>query len=142
MFLGAFPVENTVGVVLESEFLIRNNWLLSSNPKLPRVVQLAMRYPKVAVQFPNPVRFSTGADSQLKNASVLPSWMSNPGSSACPSPSRSLMNELSMLKSSFIMSSAKMSKFKDKERGTRDGIRTDFFFSPDSCSTSALFSGD
>jgi hypothetical protein len=48
MFLGAFPVENTVGEVLESEFLIRDNWLLSSNPKLPRVVQLAIRYPKAA----------------------------------------------------------------------------------------------
>jgi len=49
MFLGAFPVENTVGVVLESEFFIQDNWLLSSNPKLPRVVQLAMQYPKAAV---------------------------------------------------------------------------------------------
>ena len=55
MFLGAFPVENTVDVVLESEFLIRGNWLQSSNPKLPRVVQRAIRYPKVAVRFPNPV---------------------------------------------------------------------------------------
>ena len=43
MFLGAFPVENTVDVVLESEFFIRDNWLLLSNPKLPRVVQLAIR---------------------------------------------------------------------------------------------------
>ena len=56
-----------MGVVLESEFLIPDNWLQSSNPKLPRVVQRAIRYPKVAVRFPNPVRFSTGADRQLKN---------------------------------------------------------------------------
>ena len=83
---GCIPSENTVSVVLESEFLIRDNWLLSSNPKLPRVVQRAIRYPKVAVRFPNPVQFFTGMDRQLKNASVLPSWMSNPGSSACPLP--------------------------------------------------------
>ncbi len=44
MFLGAFPVEDTVGVVLESEYLIRDNWLLFSNPKLPtKVVQFAVR---------------------------------------------------------------------------------------------------
>ena len=52
MFLGAFPVENTVGVVLESEYLIRDNWLLLSNPKLPKAVQFAVPYPKAAVQYP------------------------------------------------------------------------------------------
>ena len=114
MFLGAFPVENTVGVVLKSGFLIRDNLLLFSNPKLLKVVQLAVLYPKAAVRFPNPVRFSTGADRQLKNASVLPSWMSNLGFLACSSPSRSLMNKSSMTSSS-MTSSAKMSKFKDKE---------------------------
>jgi hypothetical protein len=73
IFLGAFPVEDTVGVVLESEYLIRDNWLLFSNPKLPKVVQFALQYPKAAVRYPKSVRISTGVDHQLKNASVWPS---------------------------------------------------------------------
>jgi hypothetical protein len=38
MFLGAFPVEDTVGLALESEYLIQDNWLPFSNPKLPKAV--------------------------------------------------------------------------------------------------------
>jgi hypothetical protein len=73
MFLGAFPVENTVDVVLESEYLIRDNWLLFSNPKLPKAVQFEVQHPKAAVLYPKSELVSTGADCQLKNASVWPS---------------------------------------------------------------------
>jgi hypothetical protein len=76
MFLGAFPVEDTVGVVLESEYLIRDNWLLFSNPKLPKAVQFAVQYPKAAVRYPKSVLVSTDADRQLKNVSVWPSCWS------------------------------------------------------------------
>ena len=81
MFLGAFPVENTVDVVLVPEYLIRDNRLLFSNPKLPKAVQFALQYPKAAVRYPKSVLVFTGADRQLKNASVWPLWAFNPGSS-------------------------------------------------------------
>ncbi len=55
MFSGAFPVENTVDVVLESEYLIRDHWLLFSIPKLPKAVQFAVQYPKTAVRYPKSV---------------------------------------------------------------------------------------
>ncbi len=58
MFLGAFPVENTVDGVLESEYLIRDNWLLLGNPKLPKAMQFAVQYPKAAVRYPKSVRVS------------------------------------------------------------------------------------
>ena len=81
MFSDAFPVENTVDVVLASEYLIQDNCLLFSNPKLPKAVQFAVQYPKSAVRYPKSVLVSTGADRQLKNASAWLSWASNPGSS-------------------------------------------------------------
>ena len=79
MFSGAFPVENSVDVA--SEYLIQDNWLLFSNPKLPKAVQFAVQYPKAAVRYPKSVLVSTGGDRQLKNVSAWPSWASNPGSS-------------------------------------------------------------
>ena len=69
-------MENSVDVVLASEYLIRDNWLLFSNPKLPKAVQFAVQYPKAAVRYPKSVLVSTDADHQLKNASVWPSCWS------------------------------------------------------------------
>ena len=117
MFLGAFPVEDTVGLALESEYLIQDNWLPLSNPKLPKAVQFAEQYPKAAVRYPKTVQVSPGADRQLKNMSVWPLWPSNLGSLVYPLPWMILMNKSSMLMSSPV-SLAKTSaivKFKDKE---------------------------
>ena len=117
MFLGAFPVEDTVGLALESEYLIQNNWLPFSNPNLPKSVQFAEQYPKAAVRYPKSVQVSTGMDRQLKNMSVWPSWPSNPGSSVCPLPWMILMNKSSMLTSSpvSLVKTSAIVKFKDKE---------------------------
>ncbi len=122
--MGAFPVENAVGLVLEeSKFSIPDNWLLFSIPNFLyctfsfELVQAAVRFPE---SVRSSVRISTGANRQLKNALVWPSWASRPGSSIWPA--IVLMNK-SMLTSLRNISS----NVKFKERGKCESICTFLF---------------
>jgi hypothetical protein len=114
-------VENTVGLVLEeSKFSVPDNWLLFSIPNFLyctfffELVQAAVRFPESVW---SSVRISSGANRQLKNALVLPSWASRPGPSVWPAIVS--MNE-SMLTSSWNISS----NVKFKERGKCESICT------------------